>query len=517
MDDLQGDICRVCRSEGQSDRQLFHPCICTGSIKWIHQECLMQWMRYSRKEFCELCGHRFSFTPIYSPDMPRVLPLRDVAGGLISSVSKAIKYWVHYTLVAYAWLVFVPFTAYRMYTFMFNGSYDVILSVPFDMFVIDKFATDALHGTFVVACTLLAFIGLIWMREQILHGGGPDWLEREDAPAAAAAAANPVDVPADVPVPVPADGPVAADAPAAAANHVPDEGGGGGGDNGAAAVARENNNNNINNNNNEARRVIGPDVPLIDPAEPPQRDIDDEPAQPEPVAGGGGDDAGAAAADQEPGGGGDEANWNPMEWDRADELTWERLLGLDGSHVFFEHVCWVISLNTIFIFFFAFCPYTIGNYAISALGLIRSDKPLVHFHGLLTTLVGYCIIGITLIGLHGIARFFRMKRTKRILGFCYIAVKVSLLGVVEIGVLPLVCGWWLDICSLPVFDATLKDRKLSFQAAPGTSLFIHWMFGMVYVYYLASFIVLLREVLRPGVLWFLRNLNDPDFNPIQVS
>ena len=31
--------------------------------------------------------------------------------------------------------------------------------------------------------------------------------------------------------------------------------------------------------------------------------------------------------------------WNPMEWDRAaEELTWERLLGLDGSLVFLEHV-----------------------------------------------------------------------------------------------------------------------------------------------------------------------------------
>ena len=50
IDDSQGlDICRVCRSEGLPDRPLFHPCICTGSIKWIHQECLIQWMRYSRK------------------------------------------------------------------------------------------------------------------------------------------------------------------------------------------------------------------------------------------------------------------------------------------------------------------------------------------------------------------------------------------------------------------------------------------------------------------------------------
>lgn len=47
------------------------------------------------------------------------------------------------------------------------------------------------------------------------------------------------------------------------------------------------------------------------------------------------------------------------------------------------------------------------------------------------------------------------------------------------------------------------------------SIFIHWLIGMVYVFYFASFVILLREVLRPGVLWFLRNLNDPDFNPIQ--
>ena len=39
--------------------------------------------------------------------------------------------------------------------------------------------------------------------------------------------------------------------------------------------------------------------------------------------------------------------------------------------------------------------------------------------------------------------------------------------------------------------------------------FQHWLVGMVYVFYFASFVILLREVLRPGVLWFLRNLNDP--------
>jgi len=66
-----------------------------------------------------------------------------------------------------------------------------------------------------------------------------------------------------------------------------------------------------------------------------------------------------------------------------------------------------------------------------------------------------------------------------------------------------------------MFEATLKDREHSFRVAPGTSMFIHWLVGMVYIFYFASFILLLREVLRPGVLWFLRNINDPDFSPIQ--
>jgi E3 ubiquitin-protein ligase MARCH6 len=40
--------------------------------------------------------------------------------------------------------------------------------------------SDVFQGCFVVTCTLLAFIGLVWLREQILHGGGPDWLERDN-------------------------------------------------------------------------------------------------------------------------------------------------------------------------------------------------------------------------------------------------------------------------------------------------------------------------------------------------
>lgn len=46
------------------------------------------------------------------------------------------------------------------------------------MFSTENLISDGFYGCCVVACTLSAFISLIWLREQILRGGGPDWLEQ---------------------------------------------------------------------------------------------------------------------------------------------------------------------------------------------------------------------------------------------------------------------------------------------------------------------------------------------------
>ncbi|XP_034718017.1 E3 ubiquitin-protein ligase MARCHF6-like isoform X1 [Etheostoma cragini] len=462
----EADICRVCRSEGTPDKPLYHPCVCTGSIKFIHQECLVQWLKHSRKEYCELCKHRFAFTPIYSPDMPSRLPIQDICAGLLTSVGTAIRYWFHYTLVAFAWLGVVPLTACRIYKCLFTGSVSSLLTLPLDMLSTENLLADCLQGCFVVTCTLCAFISLVWLREQIVHGGAPHWLEQHQAPPPnAAGQANEAQ----------AAGQGAADEPPAAQPAPADP---------------------------PAQNEAEPEPPDVPPDQGHNPELEEE--------------EGAAAEDADPNNGAqDDMNWNALEWDRAaEELTWERMLGLDGSLVFLEHVFWVVSLNTLFILVFAFCPYHIGHFSVVGLGF-EEYVQASHFEGLITTIVGYILLAMTLILCHGLAALVRFQRSRRLLGVCYIVVKVSLLVVVEIGVFPLICGWWLDICSLEMFDASLKDRELSFKSAPGTTMFLHWLVGMVYVFYFASFILLLREVLRPGVLWFLRNLNDPDFNPVQ--
>ena len=42
--------------------------------------------------------------------------------------------------------------------------------------------SDCLKGCFVVGCSVCAFIVLVWLREQIVVHGGPDWLEGQVEP-----------------------------------------------------------------------------------------------------------------------------------------------------------------------------------------------------------------------------------------------------------------------------------------------------------------------------------------------
>uniref|UniRef100_A0A3B5KLR8 E3 ubiquitin-protein ligase MARCHF6 n=1 Tax=Takifugu rubripes TaxID=31033 RepID=A0A3B5KLR8_TAKRU len=444
----EADICRVCRSEGTPDKPLYHPCVCTGSIKYIHQECLVQWLKHSRKEYCELCKHRFAFTPIYSPDMPSRLPIQDICAGLLTSVGTAIRYWFHYTLVAFAWLGVVPLTACRIYKCLFTGSVSSLLTLPLDMLSTENLLADCLQGCFVVTCTLCAFISLVWLREQIVHGGAPQWLEQHQPPPQnAAGQANE------------AAGQGVAHEPPAAQPAPPDP---------------------------PAQNEAEPEPPDVPPDQGDDPDLEEE--------------EGAAAEDADANNGAqDDMNWNALEWDRAaEELTWER-----------------VTLNT---FFGLYLSTHSSFWSLVSLGF-EEYVQASHFEGLITTIVGYILLAMTLILCHV---SLSMTTTSLILNGSsahghppLLLLQVSLLVVVEIGVFPLICGWWLDICSLEMFDASLKDRELSFKSAPGTTMFLHWLVGMVYVFYFASFILLLREVLRPGVLWFLRNLNDPDFNPVQ--
>lgn len=51
------------RCESTPEQPLFYPCLCKGSIRYIHQDCLVEWLKHSNKTSCELCKVPFRFRP----------------------------------------------------------------------------------------------------------------------------------------------------------------------------------------------------------------------------------------------------------------------------------------------------------------------------------------------------------------------------------------------------------------------------------------------------------------------
>ncbi|KAK7929138.1 hypothetical protein WMY93_005533 [Mugilogobius chulae] len=53
------EVCRICHCEGDDECPLIMPCRCTGSLSFVHQTCLNQWIKSSDTRCCELCKFDF--------------------------------------------------------------------------------------------------------------------------------------------------------------------------------------------------------------------------------------------------------------------------------------------------------------------------------------------------------------------------------------------------------------------------------------------------------------------------
>lgn len=102
-EDLPFNIsCRICHGEATDDNPLFHPCRCKGSIKYIHESCLMEWTASKHIDInepgstvsCDICHYPINFTTMYDEGMPEKVPigifLRKTFRRLLDSSSVAL-------------------------------------------------------------------------------------------------------------------------------------------------------------------------------------------------------------------------------------------------------------------------------------------------------------------------------------------------------------------------------------------------------------------------------------------
>lgn len=94
--------------------------------------------------------------------------------------------------------------------------------------------------------------------------------------------------------------------------------------------------------------------------------------------------------------------------------------------------------------------------------------------------------------------------------------KVILIISIEMLAFPLYCGLLLDLAMLPLFkDATLFTRWQFARESPWTSCFVHWFIGTCYMFHFALFVAMCRKIMRKGVLYFIRDPDDPTFHPVR--
>ncbi|KAM3171349.1 hypothetical protein ACTXT7_016783 [Hymenolepis weldensis] len=346
MDD--GDFCRVCRCEGTPAQPLFYPCLCTGSIKYVHQDCLVQWLQYSKRQTCELCNHRFTFKPVYAPHTPSVVPLRVLLFGILTAFRNVVMRFFHLLAVVFSWLFVVPLTVCRIYQCFFSGNFVELLSLPLDIFSTEHVVQDCIQGFMIVLIALTALFGCVWLREQLVIGGEPDWLvaaaggedpgeEQEEADQAnqfVAVATNEQVAAPSTSVGNPSSSNSLNEGPSTSSGF-------------QAPTQESAQQQDQSGNGNEGQARGQGDNAEVPPAQP-QQEAD-------------GEAVGAA-----------NNNNNEADFDAGaavPPLTLERIFGLDGTMTFLEHVLWIIVLNVLFILIFASLPFFAGRAVVSLLGI----------------------------------------------------------------------------------------------------------------------------------------------------
>ncbi|KAG1521048.1 hypothetical protein G6F52_007093 [Rhizopus delemar] len=137
-------------------------------------------------------------------------------------------------------------------------------------------------------------------------------------------------------------------------------------------------------------------------------------------------------------------------------------------------------------------------------------------------LTGYATVAfIGIIYLSQTHHYSRIGRTARqaIYQSC-LCMKVTLFIITELIIFPIGCGYLIDLSALPPLffrsaQEGLDQLKNYFMCAPVASLFLHWVTGTVFMFLFTTTVSFFRGVFRPGVIWFIRDPNDPQFHAMK--
>ncbi|KAK1414506.1 hypothetical protein QVD17_30252 [Tagetes erecta] len=532
-DDDEGDVCRICRNQGDDDNPLSYPCACSGSIKFVHQDCLLQWLNHSNARHCEVCKHPFSFSPVYAENAPAKLPLQEFLIGISLKACHALQFFLRLNFVISVWLVIIPFITFWIWRLSFVRSFGEAKSLFLSHISTTAILTDCLHGFLLSASIVFIFLGATSLRDYFHHLREIEGAEGDM--------------------------------------------------NGARVARRPPNRNLVGENAGNIIRRNAEDVAARLEMQAARLEAHVEQMF---DGGDGADGADDVPFDELVGMQGPLFHLVENAFTvLASNMIFIGVMILVPFHLgrfILYHLSWLLSSTTNPLVS-TFVPFTeqalslvnitlknsptavanltsdhnsdstvIGHVSdiikVNATGFIESSNKLIQgetngaswVSDVTTLAVGYMIIVSLVIFYFATVAVIRYAKGEplimgRFYGFASLAetipslfkqfltamkhlvtmIKVAFLLVVELGVFPLMCGWWIDICTIRMFGKSIAHRVDFFSVSPLASSLIHWAVGIVYMLQISIFVSLLRGVLRSGVLYFLRDPADPNYNPFR--
>lgn len=152
--------CRVCRGGPEDDRPLYTPCLCSGSIGLVHQDCLEAWLAHSKKDTCELCFSKYQFTPEYAEGAPATVPPLMMIKTLFSLLfTGVVPYIFRVAAACIIWLLCVPIATTTTYCMVMGRTfYSLEDRNSFFVSIVTGIVIDA-----VVALSLLILVRIIFI------------------------------------------------------------------------------------------------------------------------------------------------------------------------------------------------------------------------------------------------------------------------------------------------------------------------------------------------------------------
>jgi hypothetical protein len=200
------------------------------------------------------------------------------------------------------------------------------------------------------------------------------------------------------------------------------------------------------------------------------------------------------------------------------EIDLEQVIGLKGPYsLFLQNAATILITNMLSLLLLVLVPYILGrfvNWILLDLDLssIVPDTTLVKLSliGIGYLFLTWLSIVFTLLGNMFCENHSFVKTILKFIRFVYYFAKVVVFFTIHFILIPLFIGTVVDISTLDFFGSTLEQRWKYFQIEPASSfvmfVFIfkisrHASIGVLFLIFLSSSVQILREFLRPNVLW----------------